>query len=210
MDPSTKLHTDPIPYSGLTAPHDRMWALPTIPRNIYVAATISEQGVAARFALQLVDAGFCVTSRWLRNDFSKVPNIAELGDKINLHPQLLLNQEKRLWEQWKQYEITWGEQDLEDLERADTLIVLAHEPSRTGGYHVELGYFLGARRDNIVVVGDRRNVFYWTSKVRWTKTTDGLVEWLGSGAHGCQAPIPSVCYDATDKNHSFSDDEVAF
>ena len=49
---------------------------------------------------------------------------------------------------------------------------------------MELGYFLGARRTNIVVVGERPNVFFWTDSVRFTPTTDGLVEWLLDESHG--------------------------
>ena len=218
MESSTKLHTDSIPYAGLSASQDRMWVLEAAPRNIYVAATISEQGVAARFALQLIDAGFCVTSRWLRNDFTRVPNVSKLGDRVNLHPQLLDHHEKVLWESWKKYEAQWGEQDLEDLERSDTLVVLAHEPSKTGGFHVELGYFLGARRDNIVVVGNRPNVFYWTPSVRWTRTTEGLVDWLRAPIHGAilaPPPVEAATYrvytDSTGEiKREVIDDEVAF
>jgi hypothetical protein len=49
---------------------------------------------------------------------------------------------------------------------------------------VELGYFLGANRSNIIVVGDRPNVFYWLEDVRFTRSVDGLVEWLQSPEHG--------------------------
>ena len=145
---------------------DCLWLLDSRPKNIYVAATLGEQETAAKFALSLRDAGFHVTSRWLRKDFSDRPD-ASAG-----------------WVEYDAYEAAWGEIDLDDLRVSDTLIVLAHQPSATGGYHVELGYFLGAGRTNIIVVGERPNVFYFTSNVRYTRTTDGLVDWLRSEEHG--------------------------
>lgn len=153
-------------HVSVLGPNDsNLWKLDHAPRNIYVAAPMTEQIEALRFALQLVDAGFVVTSRWMRNDFSARP--------LPHH-----------WQQWKAYEANWGENDLEDLARADTLIILAKEPSTSGGYHVELGYFLGSGKGNIIVVGDRPNVFFWTSQVRFAPNTNGLVEWLLHSAHG--------------------------
>jgi hypothetical protein len=79
-----------------------------------------------------------------------------------------------------------GRIDVEDVLSADTLIILANQPSSSGGYHVELGLFLGAGKTNAIVVGERRNVFYWTEHVRFTHSVDGLVEWLQSPEHGLQ------------------------
>jgi hypothetical protein len=126
---------------------------------------LAEQGRAAQLALQLVDAGFIVTSRWLRTDFFARPGESD-------------------WRRFVEFEECMGRIDVEDVRKSDTLIVLAHEPSASGGYHVELGMFLGAGKTNIIVVGNRPNVFYRTEHVRFTPNTKGLVEWLGSPEHG--------------------------
>ena len=167
---SQKVVSNRVLNHGLMRTSPRLWALDSPPRVIYVAAATSNQAAAARLALKLFDAGFTVVSRWLRHDFSDRPD--RMQD----------------WARFLVYAEEWGERDLEDLEKADTLIVLANEPSTHGGYHTELGYFLGARRTNIVVVGDRPSVFYYTKDVRWALTTDKLVEWLSDPAHGRHEP----------------------
>jgi hypothetical protein len=156
---------DYIPRSGLSFISDRMWALDSRPLNIYVAAALSNQGAAARLALELQDAGFIVTSRWLRHDFSNTPT-------------------KGAWQAYRNLEIEMAGVDFEDLERSDTLIVLADVPSTHGGFHVELGAFLGAKKTNVIVVGDRPNVFFWSPCVRFTWGLKGLVDWLCSSEHG--------------------------
>lgn len=148
---------------------ERMWKLDVKPKCIYVAATLAEQGRAAQFALQLIDAGFTVTSRWLRANFSARPGESD-------------------WRRFVEFEERMGRIDVEDVRKSDTLIVLAHEPSASGGYHVELGMFLGADKTNIIAVGNRPNVFYWTESVRFTPSTLGLVEWLASPEHGSNLP----------------------
>jgi len=144
----------------------RLWRLPVRPQNIYLAASLRAQAQAARLALQLIDAGFSVTSSWIRKDFSDRP--AEI-----------------IWRHFAEYEAKWCATDLADLRRSDTLVVLADEPSSSGGYHVELGFFLGAGRENIVVVGgDRPNVFFYADAVRWCPKIIDLVEWLLAKEHG--------------------------
>lgn len=165
---------DPVPNRELSMVDDRLWRLDVAPKNIYVAAPLTQQGEASRFALQLMDAGFNVTSRWLRRDFSTKPS-------------------KDNWESYKALEEEMGRIDLEDVLRSDTLIILADKPSTSGGYHVELGIFLGAGRTNIIAVGNRPNVFFWLDNVRWTIGTEGLVEWLQDPRHGKQT-LSEVSY----------------
>lgn len=151
---------------------DRLWTLDVKPHRIYVAASLAAQGDAAKLALQLKDAGFIVTSRWIRADFSHMINPNEA------------------WAAHKAQQEQWGALDLNDLSDADTLVILANVPSSSGGFHAELGYFLGAGRKNIIAVGERPNVFFWTEDVRWKCSVNGLVEWLQSPEHGCYQPIP--------------------
>jgi nucleoside 2-deoxyribosyltransferase len=142
-----------------------MWRLDAVPKKIYVAAPMTEQGTAARLALQLIDAGFDVTSRWLRKDFSDKPSKDDFST-------------------FAKYEAEFGRIDMEDVAAADTLIVLAANASTSGGYHFELGYYLGLGKTNIVVVGDRPNVFFFTPPVRYVPSAEGLVEWLKDSEHG--------------------------
>jgi hypothetical protein len=158
----------------LSAGDDRIWRLELPPRNIYVAASLKNQVEALRFAIQLQDAGFCVTSRWLRNDFSKKPIVPDGPGP----------EQESAWRMWATYEEAWGRRDVEDLEKSDTLIILASQPSSSGGFHFELGHFVGAGKKNIITVGDRPNVFFWHESVRFIKTMDGLIEWLQDSSHG--------------------------
>ena len=154
---------------------DRLWRLDLPPRNIYVAASLKSQVDALRFAIQLQDAGFCVTSRWLRNDFSKRPTVPATENNI---------ERESAWRMWATYEEAWGQRDVEDLEKSDTLIILANQPSSSGGFHFELGHFVGSGKKNIITVGDRPNVFFWHDSVRFMKELDGLIEWLQDPSHG--------------------------
>jgi hypothetical protein len=176
------------PYNGYIPEHsvstndlkplaDRMWRLATEPRNIYVAAPITDTAPALRLAMSLQDAGFTVTSSWLRHDFSDKPDISSILDRLKRESTTLDMDEKRMWEAWKSYEKEWGERDLTDVLRSDTIIILADRPSTSGGYHVELGLALGTGK-NVIAVGGRPNVFFWTDQVRYTNDTNLLVDWL--------------------------------
>jgi hypothetical protein len=163
------LKTNPAPLRDVGPYQDNLWPLDKAPKNVYVAAPLTDQAVAARFADSLSRAGLTVVSRWLFNDFSARPRALD-------------------WRNYVRYEVEWGANDLADLRMADTLVVLANGPSTSGGYHVELGYFLGANRTNIVVVGERRNVFFWHESIRYASTLAGLPSWLASGEHGRRQP----------------------
>ena len=133
------------------------WPWDTPPRDVYVAAPMSQQGVAAQVALRLIDAGLNVTSSWIRKDFWDCPD-RETSTKA-----------------FEEYEAHWGSVDLDDVRRSDTLVILATRPSTSGGYHVELGYFLGLGKTNVIVVVERSNPFFYTENVRWAKNDAALV-----------------------------------
>jgi hypothetical protein len=172
MSYSSKFNRSAPPWTSMGSNDHRLWLFPVKPQGIYLAASMPEQAATSRFALQLIDAGFKVTSSWLRQDFSDKPD------------------QGKLWSKYAEYEAKWGATDLADLQRADTLVVLANEPSSSGGYWCELGYFLGTGRENVVFVGDRRNVFAYADAVRWAPNTAGLINWLQDGRHGAVAPAP--------------------
>lgn len=158
------------PRLGTNTELEHLWLFPTKPKKIYLAASINNRQEATRIALLLSDLGLEVTSRWLRLDFSSKP------DK---------NVERY---KWIDFEASWGRMDLEDVMAADTLVILSNIPSSTGGYHAELGIFLGKERENILVVGGRPNVFYWTESIRVMRDTEKLVSFLTSPDHGSKEP----------------------
>jgi hypothetical protein len=131
--------------------------LPNRPEAIYIAASLDAQAAAMRLALQLIDAGFLVTSRWLRRDFSTRPSE---------------------WYKRVPFEMEMCDIDVEDVMRADTLVILTDEPTTSGGLHVELGMFLGANKSNIVAIGKRLNVFFWHEDVQFMQNVETLVTWL--------------------------------
>lgn len=105
----------PVNVSELLTPmNDRLWHFDTPPKKIYVAASLANKEKALFVALSLVDAGFTVTSRWLRTDFSSAP----LKDS---------------WKARAQFDEVWGQIDIADLEEADTLVLLTDKASSTGG-----------------------------------------------------------------------------
>lgn len=145
--------------------HERLWLFDVKPEKVYVAASMAEISQAVKLALLLTDAGLKVTSRWLRHDFSDKPDETHSRD-------------------YYRYEQDWGEKDLSDVYQADTLVVLNPQRSSLGGTHVEFGYFTALGRKNLLVVGDRPNVFYYSNEVRFTKTLDPVVEFLTLSGHG--------------------------
>ena len=170
-----KVEQEPIPNASLSPTDDRLWRLDSKPQKIYVAAPLPNKVLARKFANELIFAGFGVTSRWLDRDFSR-------RKTLDWSASVAIDEEM-------------GAIDVEDVLMADTLVILANEPSSSGGYHVELGIFLGARKTNIIVVGERSNVFYWTEHVRFTHGVEGLVEWLKSPDHGraSEEPARDLC-----------------
>lgn len=150
------------PNERPNANRSRLWLLDSAPKKIFVSAATNNQHQALQVAMRLMKLGFEVTARWLEFDFNEENSNPRREDGLN---------------------VEWGKKDLDDLIAADTLLVLANTPSTSGGYHVELGYFLGSGK-NIVVFGERRNVFFWTEAVRFTPNLDAAVEFLQDPNHG--------------------------
>ncbi len=155
---------------------DHIWQFKTKPSAIYVAASVHNQNQAIRLALRLIRAGFVVTSRWLDFDFSTT---------VTEDPWKYSNSRER--------HETWGVRDIEDVAAADTLVLLANVASSSGGYHVELGLALGQNK-NVLVIGDRKNVFYWTPQVQYLPDDSDLIEFLQHPDHG-KVPLPDDWLD---------------
>ena len=169
---SNKMREMPFGQDGNTAMHSVVDAPPmrpldVKPKRIYIAASILANLAAAQLAIELIRAGFHVSSSWI------------LHDHAALKAQGDLNEEKR-----NKINVEMCQQDIDDLAEADTLIILTYVPSTSGGLHVELGYFLGAKKTNVIVVGPRLNVFFWSKDVRYTSYGSGLVQWLQRPEHG--------------------------
>lgn len=118
--------------------------------NVYLAARYGRRAELSGYAGQLREAGYTVTSRWL--------DTAEEGAPDFLTIRL------------------WAEQDIEDLDAAETVVCFSEALNETdseysrGGRHVELGYAL-ARDKRVFVVGPVENVFMALGQVhhadRW-------------------------------------------
>lgn len=153
-------------YAGPLRGHqeERIWRFDTKPSKVYIAASLKAQFQAALLALEMQDVGLTVTSSWIRNDFSKKP----------LSPERA----------WLDYESKWGAKDYEDVMAADTLVLLSDEESSSGGFYVELGIFLGAGKSNILVVGKRKNVFFYLADIRLICDVRDVMKFMLDPIHG--------------------------
>jgi hypothetical protein len=59
-----------------------------------------------------------------------------------------------------------GRHDLDDIDRADTVISFTSSDGGKGGRHVELGYALALGKQTIVI-GARENVFHTLDEIAW-------------------------------------------
>jgi nucleoside 2-deoxyribosyltransferase len=74
----------------------------------------------------------------------------------------------------------YAEQDMADVLRSDVVVVFTHQPSSTGGRHVELGMALAAGK-RVIICGDRENIFQTLPQVEHCDTDwDQLIKLLGS------------------------------
>lgn len=165
MVPSKLPNYRPINRNSYKEP--LLWAFDSIPKNVYVGASVANQTTALRLAMQLQRSGFNITSRWLEFDFSKFDeHKSPWNDRVERDRCEL-----------------WGKRDIEDLEKADTLVLLADVTSSKGGLHCELGFFLGKGR-NVLVIGDRPNVFFWTDPIRFMLDIEDVSAFLAHPDHG--------------------------
>lgn len=119
-------------------------------RNVYLAARYGRRAELSGYAGQLREAGYTVTSRWLDTAEEGAPDFLTIR--------------------------SWAEQDIEDLDAAETVVCFSEALNETdseysrGGRHVELGYAL-ARDKRVFVVGPVENVFMALGQVhhadRW-------------------------------------------
>lgn len=107
--------------------------------KVYLSGSYSDKLVLTMKASELVTADVFITSRWLFRTEAAVKTSSE----------------------WREV----GMEDLEDIESADTFILVTGAPSTGGGLFVELGYAL-AKGKRVVVIGELKgNPFYWLDAV---------------------------------------------
>lgn len=132
---------------------------------VYVAARFDTRDQLLRDVVQpLHAAGHEVTSRWLC-----AASDEPVLDANDLAADLSAG-------------VVPGTECLDDIKRADAVVVFTSAPSSTGGYHVEFGYALGLDK-LIEVVGPPLNVFHALPSVtRHVTVADFLKAWGCSDA----------------------------
>jgi hypothetical protein len=125
--------------------------------NIYVAARYSRRNEMRSVASHLRACGHHVTSRWLTED---KPLDTKLGDDSPL------------------FYATTARIDLDDIDKADTLMFFSEDPlvgTPRGGRHVEFGYALGKGK-RVIVIGGPENIFHYLGRVTHFKSLEAFAE----------------------------------
>jgi hypothetical protein len=120
-------------------------------RRIYLAARYSRNAEMRGVRDVLEALGHKVTSRWIDQHGG---NLLEsiVAEKLNAAPDECAK---------------YARIDLEDLERADTVISFTSaQGGGKGGRHIELGVALGLGK-RTVIVGPRENVFHTLPTIEW-------------------------------------------
>lgn len=113
---------------------------------VYLAARYSRKLEIKEKAKELENIGIKVTSRWLEEKADPDSNLNDAPDSLNR---------------------TVAIQDIEDIDKADVLILFTEDPEkeyRRGGRHFESGYAYGIDKP-IITLGPRENVFHYIEKV---------------------------------------------
>lgn len=113
-------------------------------KRVYLSARYEWAKRMQKAASLLEHEGIEVTSRWIRDNFKGIGVIAA------------------------------AKMDLEDVERADTLICFADKTHRGGGRHIELGYALALGK-KLFVVGASETLFHELLQVHVVKNFDEIL-----------------------------------
>ncbi len=127
--------------------------------NVYLAARYSRREELLRYAADLEERGYIVTSRWLQGSHQ----IDDAGLSIEAKRE---ERERFAHEDW------------EDLKGADACISFTEEPRTSnsrGGRHVEFGGAL-AFGQTVIVIGPRENVFHCLAQVKWFPDWESFME----------------------------------
>jgi nucleoside 2-deoxyribosyltransferase len=127
--------------------------------RVYLAARYARASELFLHAMDLVSAGFVVTSRWIRGDHQAS------DEQLTADPGLAER---------------FAAEDVEDLRRADIVISFTEEPRSghsRGGRHVEFGMALALGK-RVLVVGHRENVFHCLPQVEYFETWEACLDAL--------------------------------
>lgn len=127
--------------------------------NVYLAARYSRREELLRYAADLEERGYIVTSRWLQGSHQI--------DDAGLSVEAKREERER-----------FAHEDWEDLKGADACISFTEEPRTSnsrGGRHVEFGGAL-AFGQTVIVIGPRENVFHCLAQVKWFPDWESFME----------------------------------
>lgn len=137
--------------------------------RVYLAAPYHRRSELQDYARRLEYAGIEVTARWLDGLHD---HLVDTTDDVDVRG-------------------SWATEDIEDIERADALLVFplptrANRSAR-GGVHVELGIALALGK-RVIAVGGRPNVFYCLPRVEVVQTFEDAWALLVSPPKQEEAP----------------------
>jgi len=125
-------------------------------RKVYLASTYSRHLEMQEIRRFLSHFGIEVTSRWINGDHTLETD--ELLGSAIAH--------------------RFAEEDLQDLQDADTIISFTGTGNRgRGGRHVEFGYALAIGK-RLLIVGSLENVFHCLPVVEWFETIEQFKSWM--------------------------------
>jgi nucleoside 2-deoxyribosyltransferase len=122
-------------------------------KKLYLAARYSRRVELKKYASQLKDLDYNITSRWLGG-----------------HDYEWTSQDSQIWQHFATI-------DLEDVDASDAVISFTHPrgtPVTGGGRHVEFGYGY-ARGKRMIVIGEKEHVFHHLPGVEIYSSLD---DWL--------------------------------
>jgi nucleoside 2-deoxyribosyltransferase len=129
--------------------------------KIYLAAQYSWRDQMKDHAKQLTEAGFVVTSSWLRERSPLNVDLNEESDRfLRGH----------------------AENDLRDITEADIIISFTVSPvtlTKRGGRHVEFGIGL-AQGKQMIVCGPKENIFHYLPEIKQFNTFEATLKYLTS------------------------------
>src|ERR1700676_3526460 len=109
--------------------------------KIYLAARYSLKKEIRKKTKNLINLGHQISSSWLQEPHNPNIQLTEISDELNSF---------------------YANQDIEDIRRADWLVLFSQSPTLPGvrgGRHVEFGYALGLGK-KLMVVGPKENIFH--------------------------------------------------
>lgn len=125
--------------------------------KVYIAARYSRRDEMRAVARLLYDVGIACTSRWLTEN---EPLDHKLGDQLPF------------------FYAETAKVDLEDIDKAETLLFFAENPhigTPRGGRHVEFGYAL-AKGKRLVCIGGAENIFGFLPQVIHFPTVEAFLD----------------------------------